>query len=50
VLYAGPQSDLPGLDQINLGPLPDSLRGRGQLDLVMTVAGHPTNRTQIAIQ
>jgi len=50
VLYAGPQSDLPGIDQINLGPLPASLRGLGELELVITVDGQEANRVLIAIE
>ena len=50
ILYAGPQSGLPGLDQINLGPLPLSLRGRGELELVITVDGQEANRVRLAVQ
>ncbi|HEU0120520.1 MAG TPA: hypothetical protein VFQ91_08350 [Bryobacteraceae bacterium] len=50
VIYAGPQSDLPGLDQINLGPLPASLRGRGDLELVVRVDGSEANRIHIAVE
>jgi uncharacterized protein (TIGR03437 family) len=50
VLYAGPQSDLPGLDQINIGPLPPSLQGRGELDLAILVDGQEANRVRIAVE
>jgi uncharacterized protein (TIGR03437 family) len=52
VLYAGAQSTLPGLDQVNLGPLPQSLAGTGRtgLNIVITVDGIPANITTIDIQ
>jgi uncharacterized protein (TIGR03437 family) len=52
VLYAGAQATLPGLDQINLGPLPQTLAGTGKtsLNVVVTVDGVPANTTTIAIQ
>jgi len=52
VLYAGAQSTLPGLDQINLGPLPQSLAGTGKsaLNIVVTVDGIPANTTTVGIQ
>lgn len=42
VLYAGPQNEYPGLDQINI-LIPKSLRGRGQVDLRLRVNGVPSN-------
>ncbi len=52
VLYAGAQGTLPGLDQINVGPLPSTLSGTGKtsLNVVVTVDGIPANTTTIAIQ
>jgi uncharacterized protein (TIGR03437 family) len=50
VLYAGPQGPYPGLDQVNLGPLPMSLAGAGAVNLVITVDGAPANTTQVTIQ
>lgn len=50
VLYAAGQSQYPGLDQINVGPLPMELTGRGTVDLVVTTDGVPANTVQIAIQ
>ena len=43
VLYAGPQSDFAGLDQINL-LLPASLAGRGEVNLELSVGGKTANR------
>jgi len=50
VLYAGPQSQYPGLDQVNLGPLPQTLAGKGEVDLVLTVDGVPANVVRVAFQ
>lgn len=49
VLYAGPQSELPGLDQINIGPLPPTLRGRGEMDVVILADGVEANRVRVWI-
>jgi uncharacterized protein (TIGR03437 family) len=50
VAYAGAQSQFPGLDQINVGPLPTSLAGAGTSDLIVTVDGVPANSVQLAFQ
>lgn len=50
VPYAGPQSNYPGFDQINVGPLPASLAGTGATDFVLYVDGVPSNTVRIAIQ
>ena len=51
VAFAGPQGTLPGLDQVNLGPLPKSLSGKGSdVNLIVTVDGSPANITRVAIQ
>jgi uncharacterized protein (TIGR03437 family) len=47
--YAGPQPQIPGLDQINVG-LPLSLRGSGVVNVTVTVDGVPSNTVQVAIQ
>jgi uncharacterized protein (TIGR03437 family) len=49
VLYAGPQNTYPGLDQVNV-PLPLSLRGKGEVDVILTVDGVASNAVRIAIQ
>lgn len=49
-LYAGAQSQYPGLDQINIGPIPSSLTGRGTVDLAIVVDGIPANTVQLAIK
>ncbi len=50
VLYAGAQSQYPGLDQVNLGPLPQTLAGKGEVDLILTVDGVPANVGRVAFQ
>lgn len=49
VLYAGPQGDFVGLDQINVA-LPRSLAGRGELDLQLAVDQQSTNAVRIRIE
>ncbi|MCP4249222.1 MAG: hypothetical protein GY778_19435, partial [bacterium] len=44
------QSQFPGLDQANLGPLPASLAGAGEVDIVLTVDGLPANTVTVMIQ
>lgn len=50
VLYAGPQGDSIGLDQVNIGPLPASLAGRGEVQIVLTVDGKQANIVTVAIR
>jgi hypothetical protein len=50
VAYSGVQPTYPGMDQINLGPLPQSLAGAGNVDIVVTADGHPANTVTTAIQ
>ena len=48
VVYAGPQGQFQGLDQINVR-LPASLRGKGETDLVLIVDGVSSNPVKIGI-
>jgi uncharacterized protein (TIGR03437 family) len=50
VVYAGAQSQYAGLDQVNIGPLPQTVAGKGVSDLVLTVDGVPANTVQVGIQ
>ena len=50
VQYAGLQGDFVGLDQVNLGPLPRSLGGRGEVPVVLTADGIPSNAVTITFQ
>ncbi len=49
VLFAGPQGEFVGLDQINV-QLPDTLRGRGQVPVVFTIDGQTTKPVDISIR
>jgi uncharacterized protein (TIGR03437 family) len=49
MIYAGPQPDFAGLDQIDV-IIPRSLIGRGEVDVVMTVDGRTANTVRIHIQ
>jgi uncharacterized protein (TIGR03437 family) len=49
VLYAGPQSGFPGLDQVNL-LIPASLAGKGNVNVQLTANGIPANPVQVTIQ
>ncbi len=50
VLYAGAQSQYPGLDQVNVGPLPSTLAGKGLVQLTVWVDGVPTNAVALSFQ
>ena len=43
VLGAVPQGQFVGLDQINIGPLPRSLVGRGTINILLTADGKRAN-------
>ncbi len=47
--FAGAQGSLVGLDQINL-TIPESLRGKGETDLVFNVDGKATNTVRIKVK
>jgi uncharacterized protein (TIGR03437 family) len=49
VLYAGPQGEFPGLDQVTVG-LPLTLHGVGEVDVVLTVDGQTSNTVRIAVE
>ena len=48
VLYAGPQPEREGLDQINI-ELPLTLRGAGEVDVVVEAGGVLSNTARIQI-
>lgn len=50
VTYAGAQGQFPGLDQVNIGPLPRTLAGRGEVNLYVTVAGHRSNTVTLKVE
>ena len=47
VTYAGPQGVFPGLDQVNIS-IPAALRGRGAVDVVVSVGGQLSNAVRLA--
>jgi uncharacterized protein (TIGR03437 family) len=49
VLYAGPQPQFPGLDQVNV-ELPLSLRGKGESNILLTADGQTANVVTINIK
>lgn len=49
VIYAGGQTGLAGLDQINVG-IPRSLIGKGEIDVVLTVDGKTANTVRVNIK
>jgi uncharacterized protein (TIGR03437 family) len=49
VIYAGPQNDFVGLDQINVRLLP-SLIGKGEVDVAVTVDGQTTNVLKVKVK
>jgi uncharacterized protein (TIGR03437 family) len=49
VLFAGPQGQFPGLDQVNLS-LPQGLHTRGETDIVLTVDGHVANKVRVNLK
>jgi uncharacterized protein (TIGR03437 family) len=50
VLYAGAQSQYPGLDQLVVGPIPQSLSGRGAVTVSTNVDGVPANTLRVVFQ
>jgi uncharacterized protein (TIGR03437 family) len=50
VLYAGPQSQYPGLDQISSAELPRSLAGAGQVNVVLQCDGVAANTVAIVFR
>ncbi len=49
VQFAGAQKDFVGLDQVNIG-IPHSLSGKGEVPVVITVAGHNANSVTVNIR
>ena len=50
VFGPAPSPEFAGVDQINLGPLPPSLAGRGEAEIVITVDGVPANVVTVEIR
>ena len=49
VVYSGPQPSFTGLDQVNVR-LPDSLRGSGEVEIVVAVDGQTSNAVTVAFR
>jgi uncharacterized protein (TIGR03437 family) len=49
VLFAGPQPQYIGLDQVNV-IVPAALRGRGLVDIAVTIGTNSSNTVSIAVQ
>lgn len=47
VTYAGEVMGFVGLDQANIGPIPRSLAGRGNVDVILNVDGKDSNRVTV---
>ena len=50
VVSAGAQSGWAGLDQVEIGPLPHSLAGAGEVNVVVTAAGVTSNTVTIVME
>ncbi|MBI1760723.1 MAG: hypothetical protein HYR56_04730, partial [Acidobacteria bacterium] len=50
VVFVGPVEGLVGLDQLNVGPLPRSLAGRGEVNLTVQVEGQAANVVTVAMR
>ncbi|MBX5496324.1 MAG: hypothetical protein IRZ15_13415 [Bryobacteraceae bacterium] len=50
VTEIAPQAEYLGLDQVNIGPLPRELAGRGSVDIVLTLDGRQANVVTVTIE
>jgi len=50
VTWFGAQGGDPGLDQMNIGPLPVSLAGWGRVNIIVTADGQTANPVEIYVQ
>ena len=49
VLYAGAQPSFAGLDQVNI-ELPASLRGSGEVEIIVTIDNQPANAVSVMVR
>lgn len=49
VLFAGAAPGYPGLDQVNIGPLPRALAGQGSAGIIVAADGQPANTVNLSI-
>jgi uncharacterized protein (TIGR03437 family) len=50
VLGAGPQGEFIGLDQVNIGPIPARLAGRGEVNILLFANGVQANPVSVSIR
>jgi uncharacterized protein (TIGR03437 family) len=50
VIGAAAQPQFAGVDQVNIGPLPRNLAGRGEVDIVISVDGKRANVVTVAVK
>ena len=50
VIYYGPAPGFAGEDQMNIGPLPQSLAGQGNVNIVVTADGQAANTVSVTIE
>ncbi|MGA2736239.1 MAG: IPT/TIG domain-containing protein [Bryobacteraceae bacterium] len=50
VLYAGAVPGFAGEDQVNVGPLPRSLAGKGSVNILLVADGQPANTVNVTMQ
>jgi uncharacterized protein (TIGR03437 family) len=50
VLYHGAAPGFAGEDQVNIGPLPQSLAGKGSVNILLTADGQAANTVNVTIQ
>lgn len=50
ILGAVAQGQFAGLDQFNIGPLPDALRGCGEVPIGIYVAGQAANTVTVVVR
>lgn len=50
MLFYGAAPGYAGLDQVNIGPLPGSLSGQGNVNIVITADGQTANTSNVTIQ
>ena len=50
VLFVGAAPGYAGEDQVNIGPLPQSLAGKGSVNILLTADGQVANIVNVTIQ
>jgi uncharacterized protein (TIGR03437 family) len=50
VLYAGPHEEFVGLDQVNVGPIPRQLAGRGEVNVLLFADGIQANPVVVGMR